>query len=387
MVLVEILWASLTLGARMAPWLLVGFGAAALLKKLLPPGFVSRHMGGGFWGPLKASLLGGPVPVCSCGVLPLAAALRKEGASRGSVVSFLVTTPVTGPDSFAVTWSLLGLPFALWRVLTAVVSGLLGGWLLELRPERREGPAREERARPGWREALRFGFLTLPAEIGTWLFLGIFLGGAITALVPQGLLHLPGFWGYLGALAVSLPLYVCATGSVPIAAALMMKGLSPGAALAFLVAGPATNAASLGVIKKIAGGKGLWVYLLVIVAGSLGMGALLDWLGLASSAGAAAAHKAAPGLLEWLSLAALAGLYAYSKLSSLLRKPGHGAVVKVEGMSCQGCAERVRGAVASVKGVRGVWVDLKEGLVRVEGEASLAEVKRAIERAGYKVAP
>ena len=198
---------------------------------------------------------------------------------------------------------------------------------------------------------------------------------------------MPGAWGYLGALAVSLPLYVCATGSVPIAAALMAKGLSPGGALVFLVAGPATNAASLGVVKKIAGGRGLWVYLAVIVLGSLSMGALLDAVGVAGVRAAAGPVSEAPGVFEWLSLAALLGLYAYSRLAPLFKgpEPEPSLSLRVEGMSCRGCARRVEEALSKLEGVEGVWVDLSRGLVKVKGRVRAEEAARAVREAGYRV--
>jgi uncharacterized protein len=236
------------------------------------------------------------LPLCSCGVIPVAASFRRHGASRAATTSFLLSTPQTGVDSIAVTYSLLGLAFAVYRPIVALVTGLLGGLLVMLFAQSNHHPEVPETARPEKctesccagrgkqnvvRRALQYGFITLPRDIGPALLLGVLIAGAIAALVP------PNQWQpYLGGgllsimlmMAVGIPLYVCASASVPIAAGLMHLGASPGAALAFLIAGPASNAATVTTVWKLMGGRTAWLYILTIVISAIGGGLLLDWM-------------------------------------------------------------------------------------------------------------
>lgn len=280
---------------QMAPYLLFGFAVAGALSVLMPPEVVERHLGGrGFRPVLKASLFGVPLPLCSCGVIPVAMGLRKHGASRGATVSFLLSTPQTGVDSILATYSLLGPVFAVFRPVAAFVTGVLGGWLterVETAEERAEqarqaGEACEDdccahRKRPPLRRGLRFAFHTLPNDIGMAMLGGILIAGVISALVPDdffaGALG-TGLAGMLVMMLLGIPLYVCATASIPIAAALIAKGVSPGAAMVFLVTGPATNAAAIATIWKTMGHRTAFVYLGTIAVSALLCGFLLDFL-------------------------------------------------------------------------------------------------------------
>ena len=214
------------------------------------------------WPVIKASLLGVPLPLCSCGVIPVAASLRRHGASRGATTAFLLSTPQTGVDSIVVTYSLMGGLFALIRPVVAFITGLVGGWLVDAlagqdygnatgvnpsAPCAGECCALSVRRQNRLVRALHYGFVTLPRDIGKALVVGLIISGVIAAFVPDDFfagVFGTGLVGMLIMMAVGMPLYVCATGSVPVAAALMMKGVSPGAALVFLMTGPATNAAT-----------------------------------------------------------------------------------------------------------------------------------------------
>ena len=276
---------------EMAPYLLFGFFVAGLLSVVLSQKRVERHLGGrGIWPVVKASLFGVPLPLCSCGVIPVTMALFKHGASRAAAVSFLLSTPQTGVDSILVTFSLLGPLFAVFRPVAAFVTGVVGGMLVNIfdrRPAENEGQAQhceDECCHPAPHSSrilrgLRYGFVVLPRDIAKPLVVGLVVAAFISALVPDDFFaeSLPsGILAMLIMMALGIPVYVCATASVPIAAALMLKGLSPGAAFVFLVTGPATNAAAIVTIWKILGRKTAVIYLFTVAGCALAGGLLLD---------------------------------------------------------------------------------------------------------------
>jgi len=313
-----------------APWVLLGFAAAGAIHAWVPAESLARHLGGrGFAPVLKAALVGIPLPLCSCGVLPVAAGLRKGGAGRGATASFLVSTPETGVDSIAVTWALMDPLMTLLRPVAALLTALAAGLATDLLPpaplaapgagrlEPAPAPAGHctggccsghcaAPAAPASRLAAGWAFLRdeLLPDIGKWLLLGVLVAGLIAALVPESsLASLPGGeWGSLLAmLALAMPLYICATSSTPVAAALVLKGLSPGAALVLLLAGPATNAATIAVVGRILGRGATPVYVAVVAVCSLGMGwaanRLYALLGLDPAASISAASAGLPPLL------------------------------------------------------------------------------------------
>ncbi|VFQ45853.1 SO_0444 family Cu/Zn efflux transporter [Desulfoluna butyratoxydans] len=292
-----------------APYMLFGFFVAGLLKAFIPDDFVARHLGRENGSSLlKASLFGVPIPLCSCGVLPAAAGLRKQGASKGATTSFLISTPETGVDSIAVTWALLDPLMAVLRPLSAFLTAMVTGQLVRtLDPDVKEttdtpapraafpmapasaepdacgcgcsAPANKPTVMERLRTGMRFSFGDLFTDISGWFFVGVGIAGLITVFVSPELVE-----AYLGnhlvamlvMLVVGTPLYVCATASTPIAAALVLKGLNPGAALVFLLAGPATNAAALSVITGILGKKSMILYLVGIMVSSFLLGFAVD---------------------------------------------------------------------------------------------------------------
>lgn len=274
----------------MAPYLLLGFLLSGVLAVAVTPDWVRRHMGGrGLWQVVKAALIGVPLPICSCGVIPLGLSLRRHGASRGATVSFVASTPQTGVDSIAASVSMLGPLVALFRVVAAFVSGVLAGMLVEW-SERAAGPEAEARqddtaaaaddARPAWwRRLWRQGFVVLPRDVARPLFVGIVISGAVAVLLPAHTLstRLPGpALSYLLAMAVGIPLYVCSMSAIPLAAGFIHLGLSPGAALVFLITGPATNAATVMAMWSRVGRRATVCYLLAIALTALAAGWLLD---------------------------------------------------------------------------------------------------------------
>lgn len=315
--------------AEASIYIIFGLLVAGLLKAFLSPSFVSRNLGSGKVGPVfKAALLGLPLPLCSCGVLPAAASLKRQGASRGAVASFLVSTPETGVDSIALTYALLGPVMAIARPLAAVATALVTGLGLgALKEEREQPPAPPDITCPvdaccdgigcppgehAHHHSLAQRFLAglayargeLWEDLAAWFWLGILLAGIIAALVPAEFItrYLGGGMGsMLIMLAVGIPLYICASASTPIAAALILKGVSPGAALVFLLAGPATNVTSLTVLVGVLGKRGTALYLLGIALGAVASGLLLDqFFALSGLSPLAVAGAAGEFLPDWL---------------------------------------------------------------------------------------
>lgn len=277
----------------MAPYLLFGFAVAGLLSVLISPDTVEKHLGGNTFGSvLRAALFGVPLPLCSCSVIPVTLTLRRHGASRGASTAFLLSTPQTGVDSILVTYALLGPVMAIYRPLTALMTGVFGGTLTNVltRHEPDTPPAPEvacacckngvhtKPANPVIR-ALHHGFVTLPSDAGASMLVGLLIAGVIAALVPDTLFAGALGSGIIGMLAMMLfgiPVYVCATASVPIAAALILKGVSPGVALVFLMTGPATNAAGIAAVWKMMGHRTALIYLATVAGTALLAGLLLD---------------------------------------------------------------------------------------------------------------
>lgn len=394
---------------EMSPFLLFGFLVAGLLSALVRPETVERHLGGrGFWQVFKAAVFGVPLPLCSCGVIPVAASLRRHGASTGATTSFLISTPQTGVDSIMVTLSLLGPVFAIFRPVVAFLSGLLGGILVNIfgydetasveeRPVCTAECCSGDGSRGGILRVVRYGFVTLPKDINKALLIGIVVAGGISAAIPDN--YLSGVLGggivsMLIMMAVGIPTYVCATASVPIAAALIMKGVSPGAALVFLMTGPATNAATITTVWKIMGKRIALIYLLTIAVSGLAAGLVLDLLLKGSAAHEMAhSHWMLPGYVNTICAVALLGVlfYAFFPSAKVGEAPGAAADertvrILIEGMTCNHCADAVRRSLLESAGVRGAVVDLKKGEAVVSGSGfDVARLEKAVEALGYRV--
>jgi len=406
------------LTVEMAPYLLLGFLFAGILYAWFPASKMTRFLGkNNSASVVNAAVLGIPLPLCSCGVIPTGISFYKNGASKGSAVSFLISTPQTGVDSIMVTWSLLGLPMAIIRPVIAFFTGIFGG-LLTNRMENKMNPKKEDEPgsiepgknekRPGVLEMLRYAFVDFMGDIVKWLVIGLLIAALIAVIIPDDffLRYLSNdYLSMLIILAASVPLYVCATGSVPIAAVLMMKGLSPGAAIVFLMAGPATNAATISVIGNSMGRKTLIRYLVSIIGGALLFGIIVneflprEWFTSAidNLHGDAHNHEILPGWLKissaiFLTLTILNSLYI-KYISPLFKKKINiktldmdklDRTVKVEGMTCQHCKMNVENNIRKVKGVTEVSADFNSGEVVIRGEDVDYElIKKAVEDIGY----
>ena len=401
---------------EMAPYLLIGFFFAGLLHLLFPKKKVRQYMGSSSLGSItNAAIFGIPLPLCSCGVIPTSVAFYRHGASKPSTVSFLISTPQTGVDSILVTYSLLGLPFAIVRPIVALVTGIFGG-LLTARVDRKKDEDRGNDFReddmipagffPKVREMFRYSFVEFLQDISNWLLLGLFLAAVISVFVPDNYFadRIPNsFVGMLVALLIAGPIYVCATASVPVAAALMLKGLSPGAALVLLMAGPATNIATMTMVGKVLGKKSLFSYLAAIIGGAMLFGLFIDnflpreWFALSGHYGHMThAHHWMP---EWLKTGSAVMLllliingyvrkyFIKEKSVKMENKISNTIEVKtihVGGMSCNHCRANVENSIKSVNGVEEVSVDLASGNVIISGKSvDMAKVKSGIESIGY----
>ena len=304
----------------MAPYLLLGFLIAGVLSVLISQDYVRRHLGGSGWiQSLKAALMGVPLPICSCGVIPLAASLRKHGASRGATASFLASTPQTGIDSLMITYALLGWVYAVFRAVVAFISGLVCGVAVSaVSPEEEEAPPEctDECCQPKnthiIKRMLSYGFIALPRNIARAMVIGIVISGIISGLIPESFFA-DRMGDSVGAmflmLLIGIPLYVCSSGSVPIALAFIKAGISPGAVLIFLITGPATNAATLTTLWGIIGKKQLIVFLatlsLCALAAGFAMNAMDVQLGIGEYT-CSCGEKT--GWVEYLCTAALLGV-------------------------------------------------------------------------------
>ncbi len=326
--------------AESAVYVLFGLIVAGLLKAFLSPGMVARHLGTGrFSSVLKAALLGIPMPLCSCGVLPAGASLKRQGANNGATTAFLISTPETGVDSIAISYALLGPIMTVARPVAAFATAVVAGWSENLIGRPVEGQATPDLTCPvdgccdgincperihahhhSLGEKLRAGmtmaYKDLWPELAGWFMFGMVLAGLIGALVPADIMerYLGGGWqSMVLMLAVGIPLYICATSSTPIAASLILKGVSPGAALVFLLAGPATNVTSLSVLVGVLGKRGATIYLVAIAGMSVVCGlafdGVLDAMGISVRATMGEASELVP---EWLQAAGAVLLLAMS---------------------------------------------------------------------------
>lgn len=403
------LWSLLAL---MAPYLIFGFLVAGVLSILIPQSLVERHLSGrGLWPVAKAALLGVPMPLCSCGVLPVSASLRRSGASRGATTAFLISTPQTGADNIAIIYGLLGPVVAIFSPIAAFITGLVGGGLVDA-VDGRNGAAEEgmPAVKPAsdvrgerWNILLRilhYAFVTLPRDIAGALIVGILIAALLNVLIPPGFFAgslVAGFPGMLLMLAISIPIYVCSAASVPLAASFIAAGVSPGAALVFLIAGPSTNAASISTVYKILGPKGAGVYLGSIIGGALLSGLLLNNLIVAIHAEAVThVHCETPGLWQSASAVLLLLMLAYAmwpqrrsrRILEVDEMSDNQTVLSVEGMNCKHCVESVRQALAQQPGVEQVEVDLAQGRALITGAGfNLPALITAVESAGYTAKP
>ena len=400
----------------MSPWLLLGFLIAGLLHVFFPQGKINRLLGSSnIKSVLRAALIGIPLPLCSCGVIPTGVSIHKNGASRGAAISFLISTPQTGVDSIMVTYSLLGLPFAIVRPVIALITGIAGGAItnklepsLNIKPfeETFVIPENKRQGRNSFIEIFRYAFIEFLEDIAKWLVIGLLIAALIAVFVPDDFfatyIH-NDLLGMLFILAASIPVYVCATSSVPIAAVLMMKGVSPGAALIFLMAGPATNAATISVIGNSMGRKTLFIYLITLIFGALFSGLFIDnilpreWFTNAVSLlHEGHEHSLLPYGIRLISGILITLFILNIYLRKWLRKFKSGTEqtrnlkmneikIFVRGMNCNHCKMTVESHLKKLEGIDNSIADVDKETVILSGDhIDLDKVKETIESIGYK---
>ena len=409
---------------EMSPYLLLGFLLAGLMRTFVPTHLYHRYLGKAtFRSVVNAMLLSLPVPLCSCGVIPTAMSLRKQGASKGATVSFLIATPQTGIDSIIATYSLMGLPFALLRPLAAIVTSLLGGqltnWLDYNTPPQPSAPeANESEHHPKglWarlRQSLHYAFVEMMQDIGRWLVMGLIIAGLITAFVPDSFFALLADNTLLSILLVlicAVPMYLCATGSIPIAVALILKGLSPGTALVLLMAGPAVNVASMLVVRKIMGLRTLLIYLLSVIGGAIIFALSVDYilprqwftshLEQIHTCGHEHTHWFNIGCSILLLILLLNALYrryfhkggcghhhchCHDEACHCSNQEGEVLTLHIKGMSCNHCRANVEKVIKEIPGITHVKVSLTDSQAIIYGQASPEAIRQAVESIGFDV--
>ncbi|MFW5808305.1 MAG: permease [Spirochaetota bacterium] len=400
---------------EIAPYMVLGLVFVALLHRFISKSMIARHMGeDNLLSSFKGALLGVPLPLCSCGVVPSAVYFSKNGASRSSVISFLISTPQTGVDSIIATYGALGPIFALFRPLAAFVSGVIGGSFTSF-ITKNDAPLSDDsctdgscllpdKKKPTNTEALSYAFVDFLDDISVQFVIGVLIAGMISVLIPEDFFASygidSGFTAMALMIAVGIPMYVCATASIPIGLALLAKGVSPGAVFVFLAVGPLTNAASLTVLYRVLKGKILFLYVASGTIFAVLFGILLDYIFALLGHGPGITYMAHEhGMQSLISFeAAVSALFAlflgasvYRKVRNTFFSKGESmnsrqtATISISGMSCNHCRATVTDAVSKVPGVESVDVNLERGEAVVEGNADIDRVKQAICDAGYSV--
>lgn len=401
----------LNLSNEMSPYLLLGFFFAGLLHVYIKQEKITKHLGGkNIKSTIKATLIGIPLPLCSCGVIPTGISLSKNGASKGASVSFLISTPQTGIDSILVSYSMLGLPFAILRPIVALFTGILGGSITNIFDKKNTNYEKKTISKETVeikgskiKRLINYAFVEFLQDISKWLLIGLAIAALISILLPDNF-----FISYINSpilsmlivLAASIPIYVCATGSVPIAAVLLMKGLSPGAALVFLMAGPATNAATITVIGKSMGNKTLYTYLASIILGALFFGIIIDYLfpsGFFTQFIVNSHDIHSHFLPEWLKLSStiILGLLILNGFFKKYKKKENtipfktldmkSIKISVNGMTCNHCKMNVEKNISKLGDYESVTANTSSNTVEIIGDnINLKTIEDTVNDLGYE---
>ncbi len=405
-----------------APYMMMGLFFAGVLHVFIDRGFILRHLGGNdLMSVVKAAIFGIPLPLCSCGVLPVAMSLRKGKASNGATVSFLISTPQTGIDSIIATWGMLGPVFAVFRPIAAFMMGIFGGLATNLVSSKSmpaPGPVvkrfdcniccdtipHSHSFARKIKSVFSYAYFDFFDDISANLAIGIVISGVIAFFVPDNF-----FQKYIGneilsmllMIGLGIPMYTCVTASIPIAVALMFKGLSPGAAFVFLTVGPATNVSFILVIAKAMGKKIVTVYLATLAVMSMTMGLALNAVysitGKQSLDAMLLRHfcrHTSPvelitsGIFLIIIIMSFYRLWAGKLLVFLGIRGAHSAgqricSLDIQGMTCKNCAKKITESLKKVPGVTSVDVDLGRKKATIAGTAGVDVLKKAIGDAGY----
>jgi len=396
-----------------APYLLIGMFFSGLIYIFVDNKFILKHIGSkNILSIFKSTMLGIPIPLCSCGVIPVAATLRDSGASKGSTVSFLVSTPQTGIDSIFLTYGMLGPVFALFRPLAALVSGVFSGLVINNFDDEshhhisnsnhiNKNKPLVERLKVG----IKYGFVTLPADIMIPLIQGLIIAAVIAISIPPNFIaqyfSFNSYFMFILMLIISLPIYVCATASIPIAVALMAKGVSAGAIFVFLMAGPATNASSITVVKNILGKKSMYLYLSLIAFTAIFFGIFLDYfltIELPLHSNHSHIHNEINYKSIFLTILFIlvlinASIYKYKKDTKTNKKSNYkinnsneNLSIIVGGITCSHCKESIENIVNDCNGVENTSINQQTGQVIIEGNKLNEDIiKSKIKSLGFSI--
>lgn len=388
-----------------SPYLLIGFLIAGLLHGFINDKFIQKNLlGNSYFNIFKASLIGIPLPLCSCGVIPVAISLYKKGGSKASTVSFLISTPQTGVDSIMMTYGMF-LPilpaFILIRPFAALVAGMVGGLLVKyFVVENTKRLEESNHSKKSFKDMLYYGFVSLPQDIAKPLLIGILIASLIAIKPPDQLVRLIVFYGGLGELIMilllSIPLYVCATASIPLALSLVGTGtISIGAALVLLMAGPVTNMATISTIYKILGKKVVVIYLFSVsfIALVFGYGInyyypmlqnSINWNQLMNDSG----HNHFGMFTYICSLGILVILInaVFNPFKKKIKSLDSDTKINIKGMTCNHCKKSVQEAILSCENVKDVRINLESGVAFISGQnIDLEQIFSSIEKNGYKI--
>ena len=345
---------------EISPFLVQGFLFAGILSVVISKNFVQNNLGNkhGILSLIKASIFGVPLPLCSCSVIPVAASLKKNGASKGAVTSFLFSTPQTGIDSFMVTYGLLGPIVALVRPFIALISGILCGLIIYFLDPNYEKPTVDEEDfccdndnESKIKKIFTYSFITLPKDIMKPLLIGILIAALINIYLPASIVENfigQGFISMIVMIVIGLPLYICATASIPIALAMMGKGVTLGAALVFLMVGAATNTTSIATMTKILGKRATVINLLSLILISLFFGMIVDLLSITiPELGHIHIHEHT-SYINFISAFIIIGLAGNTLLNSIKSSSNNHnenqnvVHLKIGGMSCNNCVQKIK---------------------------------------------
>lgn len=389
---------------QLAIYLLLGFAFAGLLRVFFSDKFIIKHLGKKNCKSIfLASIFGIPLPLCSCGVIPTALALKKQGASKGAIISFLTSTPQTGIDSFIVTSSFLGSLLTFYKIIIALITGIIGGLTYNFLDCKNQSYQSSQQIHintetstkiTSLKNYLHYSFIELLDSLKKWLILGLVLATFISVIIPSNIQEILeqnqyGIWiTYLITLLIATPMYICATSSVPIALSLIMKGFSPGTAIILLLVGPATNAATITILFKELGKKTAFIYLLNIIIASLLFGILFDWLfpnykiTLISSSQLTHEHSSSV-YIHYLGSIILSILLIFIFVQNHLQKfknsflqillknqqnisSQHNISVitlQINGTNCIGCMNKIKNQLTTINGVHNLNIDTQGNCV------------------------
>ena len=393
-----------------APYLLLGMFFSGLIYIFIDSKFILKHIGSkSLSSILKSTLMGIPIPLCSCGVIPVASTIRNSGASKGSTVSFLISTPQTGIDSIFMTYGMMGPVFAIFRPFAAFISGIISGIVVNRFDDeshnhvsnsysKQEKVNLIERLKIGF----NYGFVVLPSDILVPLLQGLSVAALISIFIPPDFIATyfsdSKYLVFILMLFISLPIYVCATASVPIAVALMAKGVSAGAVFVFLMAGPATNASSIAVVKKILGKKVMFLYLFLVATISVFFGIIFDLYLRAELPISLHHHSHDHGQNYFSTILAVSFILlminAYFNKGRTINMTNSSENTKfndklsliVKGMTCSHCKQSVENGLGNIAEVENTIVNLETGQVIVQGDKLDKEtITTTIENLGFSI--